>query len=117
MPSSAELDTLFEVLKSVVMHSAFPSVVAKIEGLVKNEKSSLKERVQEAFRQLTPQALNAEGIPMDEKVTFTTLAVDSSTAFFPDNEDPAVTGQKTVLGFDIPFTNPPITFWMRFYSR
>ncbi len=96
MPSYEELDALFLVLRSVVMDPAFQSVVAEIESLPPSE------RLQEAFRRLTPEALNALGIQMDEQFTFTTFAVQGSTALNTGNEDPAATGQNMVLGYKIP---------------
>jgi hypothetical protein len=105
MPSrEEELDALFQVLKYVVMHPVFKSVVAEIQSLPPSE------RLQAVSKQLTPKALEAKGLRVPEGFTFTPFAVSASHDLNTGKANSTAIGKNTVLGFK--FLDDD--FWMKF---
>jgi hypothetical protein len=74
LPTSEELDTIFQAFKAVLAHPEFQKTLEEIQGLPEDQRS------QAASTQLTPQALMARGIPIRQGMSITTPNIKT-----PDN--------------------------------
>jgi hypothetical protein len=70
MPSSEELDTMFQAFKAVLTHPEFQQALTKVQGLPEDQRS------QAASTLLDPQALAAQGVPTSG-MNITTQKVES----------------------------------------
>ena len=74
MPSSEELDTLFQAFKRVLTHPEFLKALEEVQNLPEAQRS------QAASTQLTPQVLAARGIPIPQGMSITTHNFEGPSA-------------------------------------
>ena len=76
MPSSEELDTMFQAFKAVLAHPEFQKTLEELQGLPEDQRS------QAASTLLAPQALAAQGVP--------TRGIDITTQKIESPVDPTI---------------------------
>jgi hypothetical protein len=104
IPSSEELDTMFQAFKAVLAHPEFQKALEEVQGLPEDQRS------QAVSTQLTSQALMTRGVPIHPGMSITTQNIeipDDTTTRAVETE----TAQPGTTGAVVPLDGR-VCFWV-----